>query len=72
MPGCRSLAQVARAVAAAAVLVVEGGGGASGTSRAHLSRCHLPGGDWKAGGREGGRGRIEGREVCTWGQRGVG
>lgn len=26
-----------------------GGGGASGTSQAHPGRCHLPGGDWKAG-----------------------
>lgn len=24
------------------------GSGASGTSQAHLSRCHLPGGDWRA------------------------
>lgn len=26
----------------------EAGSGASGTSQAHLSRCHLPGGDWRA------------------------
>lgn len=43
------------------------GGGASGTSRAHPGRCHLPGGDWKAG-RERERGCVLG-EQGGWGIR---
>lgn len=44
------------------------GGGASGTSQAHPGRCHLPGGDWKAGWeREKERERVL-REEEEWGK----
>lgn len=45
------------------------GSGASGTSRAHPGRCHLPGGDWKAGWGERERMRERGG---AWGAKGVG
>lgn len=45
------------------------GSGASGTSRAHPGRCHLPGGDWKAGWGERERMREGGG---AWGAKGVG
>lgn len=41
MLGCRSLVRLGGGGGR--------GGGASGTSQAHPGRCHLPGGDWKAG-----------------------